>query len=203
MARRRDPESGRDAIVLALVCGIFVGAFTAYMGVSSNVSSDVPHQCPPVECNCGTKAESSLQANNLISKTEGNSALRAVLERVAINKEVLVAVSNGALITEEGTYGILATWIESVKRAGVKNFMIVALDDRVAKACENVGVAYWRQDRASLADNNQDNHGISAQKFGYLKEFLKLGYNVLLSDVDVVTLQVLCHSARVPDVPCG
>lgn len=35
-----------------------------------------------------------------------------------------------------------------------------------------------------------DNHAISALKFKVLQEFLELNWNVLLSDVDIVTLQV-------------
>jgi len=44
-----------------------------------------------------------------------------------------------------------------------------------------IGVATWRAKSADLADKAQDNHGISAQKFHLLKEFLNLGYRVLLS----------------------
>lgn len=40
-----------------------------------------------------------------------------------------------------------------------------------------------------LADKQASNHGISSLKFQILREFLILGYNVLLSDVDIVTLQ--------------
>ena len=35
-----------------------------------------------------------------------------------------------------------------------------------------------------------DNHAISALKFKILEEFLELNWHVLLSDVDIVTLQV-------------
>lgn len=43
-----------------------------------------------------------------------------------------------------------------------------------------------------------DNHAISALKFKIIQEFLELGWNVLLSDVDVVVIQVqrLPSSAR-------
>ena len=44
-----------------------------------------------------------------------------------------------------------------------------------------VGVANWQAKSQSLADNNQDNHGISSQKFHLLREFLMLGYRVFLS----------------------
>ena len=39
-----------------------------------------------------------------------------------------------------------------------------------------------------------DNHAISALKFKILQEFLELNWHVLLSDVDIVTLQVLCNT---------
>ena len=35
-----------------------------------------------------------------------------------------------------------------------------------------------------------DNHAISALKFKIIREFLELGWNVLLSDVDIVVVQV-------------
>lgn len=42
---------------------------------------------------------------------------------------------------------------------------------------------------ASQANTGQ-NHAISALKFKILREFLQLGWNVLLSDIDVVVIQV-------------
>ncbi len=35
-----------------------------------------------------------------------------------------------------------------------------------------------------------DNHAISALKFKIIQEFLELGWNVLLSDVDIIVVQV-------------
>jgi len=41
-----------------------------------------------------------------------------------------------------------------------------------------------------------DNHAISALKFKIIQEFLELGWNVLLSDVDVVVIQVaICQTS--------
>ena len=42
-------------------------------------------------------------------------------------------------------------------------------------------MATWRAAAAQLADKNQDNHGISSQKFHLIRDFLELGYRVLLS----------------------
>ncbi|KAG2497784.1 hypothetical protein HYH03_004056 [Edaphochlamys debaryana] len=119
----------------------------------------------------------------------GSSDLKSVLDKIGINNEVMAAVSNGALITPDGQFGMLKLWIDGCQRAGVKNFMVIAIDDEVAKACEALGVAYWRRTPKATADKAASNHGISAQKFQLIKEFLVLGYSVLLSDVDIVTLQ--------------
>ena len=43
-----------------------------------------------------------------------------------------------------------------------------------------------------VQEGTGDNHAISALKFKIIKEFLVLGCSVLLSDVDIVVLQV-CH----------
>lgn len=50
-------------------------------------------------------------------------------------------------------------------------------------------MAYWRTDVRVHAGHKDDNHGTSAKKYKILLEILSLGYHVLLSDVDVVTLQ--------------
>ena len=132
-----------------------------------------------------------IAANMYVPTSEDvpNEELKAVLERVAVNREVLAAVSNKALISEDGNYGMLKTWVDSVRASGVKNFMVVALDDHTAHAMDKIGVARWRRDPTKLRDMNLSNHGISAQKFHMLREFLVLGYSVLLSDVDIVTLK--------------
>lgn len=51
-------------------------------------------------------------------------------ERVAINNEVVACVSNSALISTDGSYGMLKLWIDGMKYAGVKNFMVIAIDEQ-------------------------------------------------------------------------
>ena len=41
-----------------------------------------------------------------------------------------------------------------------------------------------------------ENHAISALKFVIIKEFLDLGWNVLLSDIDIVVVQVSAGPSR-------
>lgn len=89
----------------------------------------------------------------------GDPALKEVLERIAINREVLVAVSNGALVSKDGKYGILATWIESVRASGITNFLVICLDDAVMESMKQVDVPYWRKDPNWGADKAASNHG--------------------------------------------
>ncbi|KAG7674392.1 hypothetical protein Ndes2526B_g05117 [Nannochloris sp. 'desiccata'] len=116
-----------------------------------------------------------------------NPTLAAFLKKVAINNEVLVAVSN-ANYARPG--GMLELWMKSVKRAGVKNAMVVALDEDTKINVENFGLPAFRLDLAipDSQKNSGSNHAVSALKFRILKPFLELGYSVLLSDVDIVTL---------------
>lgn len=116
-----------------------------------------------------------------------NPALAAFLKKVAINNEVLVAVSNANYAWPGG---MLELWMRSVKRAGVKNAMVVALDEDTKTNVEKFGFPAFRLDMAipDSQKNSGSNHAVSALKFRILKPFLELGYSVLLSDVDIVTL---------------
>lgn len=113
--------------------------------------------------------------------------LGKVLKEIAINNEVLVAVSN---INYAQKGGMLDLWMDGVKRAGVRNALVVALDDQTMHNVEERGIHAFRMDLEipESQKNNGGNHAVSALKFRILSRFMKLGYSVLLSDVDVVTL---------------
>ena len=62
----------------------------------------------------------------------------------------MAAVSNKALITEDGKYGMLETFVTNVKRAGVTNFVLIALDDHTHNAMKAIGVESWRAHTETL-----------------------------------------------------
>lgn len=95
--------------------------------------------------------------------------LMAMQEKIAINKEVVAAVSNFALISADGKGGMLKMWIDGLKRAKVTNFMVICIDDQVAETMKKLGVPYWRKDPVRTADKANSNHGISALKFQLVK----------------------------------
>ena len=61
-----------------------------------------------------------------------------MIMQVAINNEVMIAISDRNYATPNG---MLATWMENVKLAGVKNAMVVALDAQTKARVEAQGLA--------------------------------------------------------------
>ncbi|GFH15326.1 glycosyltransferase, partial [Haematococcus lacustris] len=113
--------------------------------------------------------------------------LEELLRKIAPKKEVLVAVANKNVNWD----GMLATFTNGIKAAGISNHLIVALDQETKSWADVKGInAYLLNLEVHKAQaGTGDNHAVSAMKFGILKRFVELGYAVLLSDVDISILQ--------------
>ncbi|KAK6938791.1 Nucleotide-diphospho-sugar transferase [Dillenia turbinata] len=129
----------------------------------------------------------SLRTNPTVLPDESvNPRLSKILEEVAIRKELIVALANS------NVRGVLEVWLNSIKRVGITNYLVVALDDATETFCKSNDVPMYTRDPDKDVDSigrTGGNHAISGLKFRVLREFLQLGYSVLLSDVDIVYLQ--------------
>lgn len=115
-----------------------------------------------------------------------NPRLAKILEEVAIYKEIVVVLANTNVLE------MLQVWFTNIKRVGIPNYLVVALDDRIEEFCKSNDVPVYRRDPDQGVDSiakSGGNHAVSGLKFRVLREFLQLGYSVLLSDVDIVYLQ--------------
>lgn len=115
-----------------------------------------------------------------------NPRLAKILEEVAVQKEVIVALANSNVKEP------LEVWFTNIKRVGIPNYIVVALDDEIADFCKSNNVPFYKRDPDNGVDSigrSGGNHAVSALKFRILREFLQLGYSVLLSDIDIVYLQ--------------
>ncbi|OMO73777.1 Reticulon [Corchorus capsularis] len=115
-----------------------------------------------------------------------NPRLAKILENIAVQREVIVALANWNVKDS------LEVWFASIKRVGIPNYLVVALDDKIAEFCESNDVPVYKRDSDKAIDSigrTGTNHAVSGLKFRILREFLQLGYSVLLSDVDIVYLQ--------------
>ena len=107
----------------------------------------------------------------------GHETLCDVLRKTAIDREVLAAVADSHA---PGVY----EFVDGIKRLGVENFMIIALDDPLHRRLTDQGVASYR-----VVNDAQGSHKISAQKFRIIQEFVERGCSVLLTDTDVAWMR--------------
>lgn len=117
----------------------------------------------------------------------GKEELCAVVRRVAKARAVMACVSNGRIAVDS----YLGQFVDMVKRAGVTNFLVAALDQKTSDYLTPKGTPHFvrrLKTRSGKDSSTTDNHDTSALKFGLLAEMLSIGVSVLLSDVDVVVL---------------
>ncbi|MBA0777041.1 hypothetical protein Gotri_005108 [Gossypium trilobum] len=115
-----------------------------------------------------------------------NPRLAKILEKVAVRKELIVALANS------NVKEMLEVWFSSIKRVGIPNYLVIALDDHIEEFCKSNDVPMYKRDPDAGIDTvgrSGGNHAVSGLKFRILREFLQLGYSVLLSDVDIIYLQ--------------
>mmetsp|Transcript_728 Transcript_728/g.1991 ORF Transcript_728/g.1991 Transcript_728/m.1991 type:complete len:392 (-) Transcript_728:462-1637(-) len=128
-------------------------------------------------------------AHAIARKRQPRNDLEATLMRVAPDREVLAAVSNKNYLW--GSPPMLKTFTDGFKRAGVSNHLILALDKDTFNWCEenNINVHLLKLELHKAQADTGENHAVSAMKFGILRQFLDLGWSVLLSDIDIAILQ--------------
>ncbi|KAL8466623.1 hypothetical protein ACS0TY_035610 [Phlomoides rotata] len=128
-----------------------------------------------------------LRTNPTVTPDESiNPRLQKILNEVAVGKEVIVALANSNVKT------MLELWFTNIKKVGIRNYVVVALDDTIEELCKSNDVPVYKRDPDAAIDSigkTGGNHAVSGLKFKILREFLQLGYGVLLSDVDIVFLQ--------------
>jgi len=106
----------------------------------------------------------------------GREALCEVVRRIADERRAVMATVANVRVTEQ--VGIL---YQSLVICGVKNFLVIALDEGMVKYCKEHDIPFYFS-----PNDAQGNHGVSAMKFGIIKNFVEVGCSVLLTDTDVV-----------------
>ncbi|KAG0473324.1 hypothetical protein HPP92_014709 [Vanilla planifolia] len=123
---------------------------------------------------------------SVLSDESVNPKLGKLLENIAVQKELIVALANS------NVREMLQVWAENIKRVGIHNYLVIALDDETEIFCKSKDVPVYRRPPDQSIDSigkSGGNHAVSGLKFHILREFLQLGYSVLLSDIDIVYLQ--------------
>ena len=118
-------------------------------------------------------AVKGLRTNPTVVPDESvNRRLAKILEKVAVKRELIVALANS------NVKEMLEVWFANIKRVGIPNYMVVALDEEIAKFCESENVPVYKRDPDEGIDSvarRGGNHAVSGLKFRILREFLQLG----------------------------
>ncbi|KAK9129938.1 hypothetical protein Sjap_010425 [Stephania japonica] len=93
-----------------------------------------------------------------------NPRLAKILEKVAVRKELIVALANANVKDS------LEVWFDSIKKVGIPNYLVVALDEETESFCKSKDVQCTKE-------------------ILMMALMILLGYSVLLSDVDIVYIQ--------------
>ncbi|KAG5238940.1 arabinosyltransferase RRA [Salix suchowensis] len=144
-----------------------------------------PHKAGPFGTVQGLRTNPTIVPDDSV-----NPRLAKILEKVAVGKELIVALANS------NVKDMLEVWFKSIQKVGIPNYLVVALDDEIARFCESNDIPVYKRDPDKGIDSvgkTGGNHAVSGLKFHILREFLQLGYSVLLSDVDIVYLQNPFH----------
>lgn len=109
------------------------------------------------------------------------------------HRELILVLANSNTYVKDA----LKLWLSNVQRLGIGNYLIYALDNEMLQLCLENNVPVYKRDLKDgiIGSDFQTiaktggNHEVSGLKFRVLREFLQLGYSVLLSDIDIVYVQ--------------
>ncbi|CAL5212351.1 unnamed protein product [Lathyrus oleraceus] len=91
-----------------------------------------------------------------------NPRLAKILEKLAVKREIIVALANN------NVKEMLEVWFTNIKRVGIPNYLVVALDDEISKFCESNQVPFYKRDPDDGIDTigkEGGNHAVSGLKF--------------------------------------
>uniref|UniRef100_A0A2N9G0C0 Uncharacterized protein n=1 Tax=Fagus sylvatica TaxID=28930 RepID=A0A2N9G0C0_FAGSY len=98
----------------------------------------------------------------LIPDESVNPRLAKILEKVAVQRELIVAVANS------NVKEMLEVWFTNIKKVGIPNYLVVALDEDIAKFCESKDVPVYKRDPDEGIDSiarTGGNHAVSGILF--------------------------------------
>ena len=135
-----------------------------------------------------------------------DTALREYAEKVAVNKMITMAISNG------GFCDMAHNMIVSMRESKVTNLLLISLDNQSNKCFDDLSISYFHENfTANRVDSTSQNFlegsylAIVDYKLKYLLRLLKMGYDVIVSDTDTIWVKdpvsVLENARDSPNFP--
>lgn len=125
-----------------------------------------------------TYGEKLVGVGGLLSERVPDAALKAIVECVAGSKFVVLAFSNKRYLR------VLRNWIVAMKRSGVGNFLIIALDEKTRKECARLRVACYK-----ITVDGSNHKQLMRARVRIFRDLTKMRVDFVSSDLDAVWLR--------------
>lgn len=165
-------------------------------------SSSVATQTDEVEVNgsrvirCGAVSSEKKQDYTIPVSVAGSQheytfgmplTIKSISEKVAIDNTIIVTALNN------GYKGMMMNWVCNMRRLGIRNFVVAALDEDLYRYAFTRGIPTYYENslgkHVSLRDaayGTAEFKELTKMKSRVVLNFLKLGYNTLWTDTDIV-----------------
>ncbi|KAF5830027.1 nucleotide-diphospho-sugar transferase-domain-containing protein [Dunaliella salina] len=120
------------------------------------------------------------------------------LAKLSANNEIMLALANGVMICQNTTIcwwnggNILGSSLTIVEKVDIKNYVIGVMDDETERYLTAKGNTNWFRVKLPVPQIQEHSHPanrVSTMKYSLLQIFIQLGYNTLITDMDLVYLQ--------------
>mmetsp|Transcript_8153 Transcript_8153/g.21733 ORF Transcript_8153/g.21733 Transcript_8153/m.21733 type:complete len:470 (+) Transcript_8153:193-1602(+) len=120
------------------------------------------------------------------------------LAKFSANNEIMLALANGVMICQNTTIcwwgggDILGSFLTILEKVDIKNYIIGVMDDETERYLTAKGNTNWFRVKLPVPQIQEHSHPanrVSTMKYTLLQIFIQLGYNTLITDMDLVYLQ--------------
>ena len=166
----------------------------------------------PEDITRGSMVEAYTRASsNVVPKAPPRSPIACTAKSAANSRrEVMLALANDVMMCSNLKTcwwkggNVLETFLQALKRLAVRNVVVISLDDATHRFVEQCGGARSLRMELPVPKAQQGSRGanmISTLKYGLLEQALRMGFGVLVVDLDLVFLKdPFAHLHRDADV---
>lgn len=153
----------------------------------TNVSYDLREVVDPISEELPAGAEPpwmpGIPPHLLVNTDPELAGIKVLLERVAPTRQVVVG-----MVTNSWYFpgGHCDRWLTGLRRAGVTNYVVIGMDEEVVPKLRRDGVNSWGFRTVAKFDGKIGKVRVGGSKFRLVLTILALGWDVLLSDLDVI-----------------
>ena len=108
--------------------------------------------------------------------------IRCLLEEVAPSRQVVVAMATNNF-HQPG--GFVENWVTGVKQAGMTNYVVIGMDNLIVSRLQKEGINVWQFHQVKQMQAYGVMKSVAGAKYTLVLTLNALGWDVLMTDLDV------------------